>query len=68
MHLYIPGDLHSAALLDQALAHSAVGGYTGDCLGAAQQISEVLGYLIWLSLQQLQIIRLNPLIDSLLFS
>ena len=45
-----------------------LGGYTGDCLGAAQQISEVLGYLIWLSLQQLQIIRINPLIDSLLFS
>ena len=45
-----------------------LGGYTGDCLGAAQQISEVVGYLIWLSLQQLQIIRINPLIDSLLFS
>lgn len=45
-----------------------LGGYTGDCLGAAQQISEVLGYLIWVSAQQLQIIRLNPMINTLLHS
>ena len=29
-----------------------LGGYTGDCLGAAQQIIEILGYLVFLSIIQ----------------
>jgi len=27
-----------------------IGGYTGDCLGAAQQVAEVLVYLVLLAL------------------
>ncbi|UXI02885.1 adenosylcobinamide-GDP ribazoletransferase [Photobacterium sp. TY1-4] len=30
--------------------HRQLGGYTGDCLGAAQQISELAGYLVLLAL------------------
>ncbi len=43
-----------------------LGGYTGDCLGAAQQLTELSGLLIWLSLQHLQISRLNPMIETFL--
>lgn len=32
-----------------------LGGYTGDCLGALQQISEVLFYLAWVAFQNLTI-------------
>jgi adenosylcobinamide-GDP ribazoletransferase len=32
-----------------------IGGYTGDCLGALQQISEVLFYLVWIAFQNLKI-------------
>ena len=42
-----------------------LGGYTGDCLGATQQICELLGYLLWLALSQQQIPRLSALIPSL---
>lgn len=30
--------------------HRKIGGYTGDCLGAAQQITEVLLYLTWVTM------------------
>lgn len=32
-----------------------IGGYTGDCLGALQQISEVLFYLAWVAFQNLTV-------------
>lgn len=36
-----------------------LGGYTGDCLGATQQLTELAGYLFWLLLMQQQI-QLSP--------
>ena len=42
-----------------------LGGYTGDCLGATQQITELLCYLLWLALSHQQIPRLSMLIQSL---
>lgn len=37
-----------------------IGGYTGDCLGAAQQLSELLGYLLFAALQYHQLPLLAP--------
>ncbi len=42
-----------------------LGGYTGDCLGATQQITELAYYLFWLALGHQQIPRLSMLIQSL---
>ena len=42
-----------------------LGGYTGDCLGATQQLTELAGYLVWLLLMQQQIPRLSPLLLGL---
>ncbi len=44
-----------------------LGGYTGDCLGATQQLTELAGYLFWLLLMQQQIPRLSPLLLGLEF-
>ncbi len=32
-----------------------IGGYTGDCLGALQQIAEIIFYLIWVGFQNLMV-------------
>ncbi|MGL4205524.1 MAG: adenosylcobinamide-GDP ribazoletransferase [Aeromonadaceae bacterium] len=43
-----------------------IGGYTGDCLGAAQQLAELGGYLLLLLLQQQQIALLSPWFNQLI--
>ena len=42
-----------------------IGGYTGDCLGAAQQLSELLGYLLFAALQYHQLPLFSPLINTI---
>lgn len=42
-----------------------IGGYTGDCLGAAQQLAELSGYLVLLLLQHQQINLAAPWLKAL---
>lgn len=42
------------------LLRKQLGGYTGDCLGAAQQISEITGYVVLLGLLHQQISVISP--------
>lgn len=42
-----------------------IGGYTGDCLGAAQQLAELSGYLVLLLLQHQQMSLVAPWLEAL---
>ena len=46
--------------------HGHLGGYTGDCLGGAQQLAELLGYLLLLALHYHHIPLVNGLLPSLI--